>query len=39
MHPFGHPKHAAVSAAAKFFTVGAASEPSRPTAPPGNNFG
>jgi len=40
MNTSGHPKVAAVFfAATKLFTVGAAGDPSRPTAPPMNNFG
>jgi hypothetical protein len=37
-HP-GHPKVAALVAATKLFTVGAAGVSWRPTAPPLNNFG
>jgi hypothetical protein len=35
----GHPKSRAARAAAKLFTVGAAGNPRRPTAPTVNNFG
>jgi hypothetical protein len=35
----GHPKSYAALAATKLFTVGAAGDSLRPTAPPLNNFG